>query len=187
MRLQWQDVDLENDFLNITPEATKTGLQRHVTLADNAKAWLAKYAKDSGPIIANRSLMLARRDTRKLMAATGADEAELKAAQALIVTLEPKPGRAFSRAEANIIVPDVIVQKSGRQWKVVLNPDVMPKLRINDLYAQALRASRGPRGGGDGGRSVVGCGHSRAPGAAAAARPARRPENTQSASDRPLT
>ena len=91
--------------------------------------------------------LLARRDTRKLTAATGADEAQLKAAQSLIVSLEPKPGRAFTRAEANIIVPDVIIQKSGRSWKVVLNPDVMPKLRINDLYAQALRATRGARGG----------------------------------------
>ncbi|RTL29296.1 MAG: RNA polymerase factor sigma-54 [Burkholderiales bacterium] len=90
--------------------------------------------------------LLARRDTKKLMAATGADEAMLKEAQAVIVVLEPKPGRAFSRAEANIIVPDVIVQKSGRGWRVVLNPDVMPKLRINDLYAQALRSSRSPRG-----------------------------------------
>jgi RNA polymerase sigma-54 factor len=61
-------------------------------------------------------------------------------------TLEPKPGRAFTRAEANIIVPDVIVQKSGRSWKVMLNPDVMPKLRINDLYAQAMRQTRSPRG-----------------------------------------
>jgi len=99
--------------------------------------------------------LLARRDTRKLVAATGADETQLKAAQALIVSLEPKPGRAFSRAEANIIVPDVIVQKSGRNWKVVLNPDVMPKLRINDLYAQALRASRGGRGSADGGHASL--------------------------------
>lgn len=90
--------------------------------------------------------LLARRDTKKLMAAVGATEGEVKQAQGLIVQLEPKPGRAFTRAEANIIVPDVIVQKSGRGWKVVLNPDVMPKLRINDLYAQALRASRSPRG-----------------------------------------
>jgi RNA polymerase sigma-54 factor len=90
--------------------------------------------------------LLARRDTKKLISATGADEAMLKEAQGLIVSLEPKPGRAFTRAEANIIVPDVIVQKSGRGWKVVLNPDVMPKLRINDLYAQALRANRSPRG-----------------------------------------
>ncbi|RZJ02800.1 MAG: RNA polymerase factor sigma-54 [Rubrivivax sp.] len=90
--------------------------------------------------------LLARRDMKKLMAATGADETLLKEAQALIVQLEPKPGRAFTRAEANIIVPDVIVQKSGRGFKVVLNPDVMPKLRINDLYAQALKQSRSPRG-----------------------------------------
>ena len=90
--------------------------------------------------------LLARRDIKKLMAATGADEALLKEAQGLIVQLEPKPGRAFTRAEANIIVPDVIVQKSGRGFKVVLNPDVMPKLRINDLYAQALKQSRAPRG-----------------------------------------
>jgi len=90
--------------------------------------------------------LLARRDVKKLMAVTGADEELLKYAQGLIVTLEPKPGRQFSPAESNIIVPDVIVQKSGRSWKVVLNQDVMPKLRINDLYAQALRQSRAPRG-----------------------------------------
>jgi RNA polymerase sigma-54 factor len=90
--------------------------------------------------------LLARRDMKKLMAATGADEDMLREAQALIVALEPKPGRPFTRAEANIIVPDVIVQKAGRGWKVVLNPDVMPKLRINDLYAQAIRGTRGVSG-----------------------------------------
>ncbi len=97
-------------------------------------------------ICAEHLELLAKRDTKRLMAATGADEYLVKEAQGLIVTLEPKPGRAFTRAEANIIIPDVIVQKSGRNWKVVLNPDVMPKLRINDLYAQALRSSRSPRG-----------------------------------------
>lgn len=90
--------------------------------------------------------LLAKRDMKKLMAATGADEDQIKQAQTLIVALEPKPARPFSRAEANIIVPDVIVQKSGRNWKVTLNGDVMPKLRINDLYAQAIRQTRG--GGG---------------------------------------
>jgi RNA polymerase sigma-54 factor len=91
--------------------------------------------------------LLARRDTKRLMAATGADEELLKQAQALIKTLEPKPARQFARAEALIVVPDVFVQKAGRGWKVVLNPDVMPKLRINDLYANAIRQQRGGRGG----------------------------------------
>ncbi len=95
--------------------------------------------------------LLARRDLKKLIAATGADEDLLKQAQALIVACEPKPGRPFARAEANIIVPDVIVQKAGRGWKVVLNPDVMPKLRINDLYANAIRQGRGSGGAGPNG------------------------------------
>ncbi|MBK6863829.1 MAG: RNA polymerase factor sigma-54 [Ideonella sp.] len=87
--------------------------------------------------------LLARRDLRKLMAATGADEELLRAAQSLIRTLEPKPGRPFSRSEAAIVVPDVIVRKSSRGWRATINPDVMPRLRINDLYAQAIRGARG--------------------------------------------
>jgi len=87
--------------------------------------------------------LLAKRDLKKLMAVTGADETLLREAQSLIVACEPKPARPFARAEANIVIPDVIVQKSGRGWKVQLNPDVMPKLRINDLYASAIRQHRG--------------------------------------------
>jgi RNA polymerase sigma-54 factor len=98
--------------------------------------------------------LLARRDAKKLIAATGADEDLLKAAQALILACEPKPGRPFSKAEANIIVPDVLVQRSGRGWKVVLNPDVMPRLRINDLYAQAIKQGRGSRGADEGALSA---------------------------------
>jgi RNA polymerase sigma-54 factor len=96
--------------------------------------------------------LLARRDIKKLAAATSADEATVKAAQALIVACEPKPGRPFTRAESLIVVPDVIVVKSGRQgWKATLNPDVMPKLRVSDIYAQAVRGHRG--GGGSNGNA----------------------------------
>jgi RNA polymerase sigma-54 factor len=86
--------------------------------------------------------LLARRDYRRLSSLTGADEALIRQAQSLIVACEPKPGRPFSSAESNVIVPDVIVQRSGRGLKVALNPDVLPKLRINDIYAQAVRGHR---------------------------------------------
>ncbi len=92
--------------------------------------------------------LLARKDMKKLMSATGANEETLRAAETLIKACEPKPGRPFTRAEANIVVPDVIVVKSGRGWKTTLNPDVMPKLRINDLYAQAIRGQRNGSGAG---------------------------------------
>ncbi|MDE2145476.1 MAG: RNA polymerase factor sigma-54 [Burkholderiales bacterium] len=90
--------------------------------------------------------LLGRRDMRRLTAMTGADETLVRQAQALILACEPKPGRPFAPAEANIVVPDVIVRKSGRGLAVALNPDVMPKLRINDLYAQAVRGQRGSNG-----------------------------------------
>ncbi|GAB4041981.1 MAG: RNA polymerase factor sigma-54 [Rubrivivax sp.] len=96
--------------------------------------------------------LLARRDIRKLVAATGADEDLIRDAQALIRGCEPKPGRPFAEAESNIIVPDVIVSRAGRGLKVALNPDVMPKLRINDLYAQAVRGQRNGSAAGMSGR-----------------------------------
>ncbi|MBV8501034.1 MAG: RNA polymerase factor sigma-54 [Paucibacter sp.] len=87
--------------------------------------------------------LLARRDSKKLMALTGADEELLREAQCLITQLEPKPGRRFVREEAAAVVPDVIVRRVGRELRVMLNPEVAPKLRINELYANALRATRG--------------------------------------------
>ena len=87
--------------------------------------------------------LLAKRDMKRLTALTGADEETVRHAQGLIRACEPKPGRPFSPAEGNVIVPDVIVRKNGRGISVVLNPDVMPKLRINDIYAQAARGLRG--------------------------------------------
>ncbi len=90
--------------------------------------------------------LLARRDMRRLSALTGANEELVRRAQMLIKACEPKPGRPFSSAEARVIVPDVIVRKTSRGLQVQLNPDVMPKLRINDLYASAVRGQRGSPG-----------------------------------------
>ncbi|MFG6447714.1 RNA polymerase factor sigma-54 [Roseateles sp. BYS180W] len=87
--------------------------------------------------------LLGRRDWRRLALLTGADEEALREAAALIATLEPHPARRFGRTEASAVVPDVIVRKTGRGLDVQLNPDVMPRLRINQLYAEALRAARG--------------------------------------------
>ena len=83
--------------------------------------------------------LLAKRDTKRLMAATGCDEQDLRWAQQLIRQCDPKPGRAFASDVGAIVIPDVIVQRAGRGFRVVLNPDVMPKLRINELYAGALK------------------------------------------------
>lgn len=43
-------------------------------------------------------------------------------------------------------MPDVVVRRGRAGWQAVLNPDVMPKLRINDVYAQILKRNRGGPG-----------------------------------------
>ncbi|WP_234267140.1 RNA polymerase factor sigma-54 [Hydrogenophaga sp. NFH-34] len=89
--------------------------------------------------------LVAKRDIKRLCALTGADDETVRAALGLIAGLEPKPGRRFVDVERNIVVPDVIVLRAGRGFKVVLNPDVMPRLRVHDVYANALRGQRGGR------------------------------------------
>ena len=90
--------------------------------------------------------LLAKRDVKKLMAVTGADEDLLKAAQALILSCEPKPGRPFARTDDHALIPDVVVRRAGRGWAVTLNPEVMPRLRINDAFAKAIRGKGGSSG-----------------------------------------
>jgi RNA polymerase sigma-54 factor len=92
--------------------------------------------------------LLARRDTKRLAAACRLDEAVVREGLALIGHLEPKPGRRFVNVERNAVLPDVIVTKAGRGFKVQLNPDVMPRLRVHDIYANALRQGRGEKGEG---------------------------------------
>ena len=94
--------------------------------------------------------LLAKRDVRRLAQAAGSSEDVTRAAMALIARLEPRPGRRFADVDRNIIVPDVIVRKTGRgaqqRFSVQLNPDVMPRLRVHDIYAGALRGGRGGEG-----------------------------------------
>jgi RNA polymerase sigma-54 factor len=87
--------------------------------------------------------LLAKRDVKRLAAATGCSDDLVKAAIGIIGRLDPKPGRRFVDVERNLIVPDVLVVKAGRGFKVVLNGDVMPKLRVHDIYANALKAHKG--------------------------------------------
>ncbi|CAG2127068.1 RNA polymerase factor sigma-54 [Cupriavidus plantarum] len=90
--------------------------------------------------------LLAVRDYTRLKKALQVDEIALKAAHDLIRSLAPYPGHAYSRPEADFVVPDVFVRKSGSGWMAQLNPDVMPRLRINDMYAQILRGAKGESG-----------------------------------------
>ena len=94
--------------------------------------------------------LLARRDLKKLVQLCRESEASIKDAITMIARLEPKPGRIFADVQRNIIVPDVFVVALGRsktnaepQFRAQLNSDIMPKLRVHDMYANALKNFKG--------------------------------------------
>ena len=91
--------------------------------------------------------LLASRDYARLKTLTGAGDDALRAAQALIQSLNPRPGAVFARLEARYVVPDVIVRKVRGTWRASLNPEAMPRLRINRLYAE-LSSGRAASGAG---------------------------------------
>ena len=99
-------------------------------------------------VIVDRYLeLLAARDFAKLRRLTACDEEALKAAHALIVGLDPRPGARYAQVEARYIIPDVIVKKLRGKWTAYINPDAYPRLRINRLYAEVLARQR--RGSGN--------------------------------------
>ena len=83
--------------------------------------------------------LLAARDFAKLKRLLRCDDDALRTAQDLIVHLQPKPGMAFEHRAADYVVPDVLVEKVGGIWKARLNPEAMPRLRINQVYANILQ------------------------------------------------
>ncbi len=65
---------------------------------------------------------------------------------ALIISMDPKPGSVFNQERAQPIVPDVYIVKQGNDYKVVLNEDGLPRLRINNLYKEVMGGlKKGPR------------------------------------------
>jgi len=56
----------------------------------------------------------------------------------VIRRLDPKPGFRYSPDKSTYILPDVFVAKEGDEYKVVLNDDGLPKLRISPTYRRML-------------------------------------------------
>ena len=56
----------------------------------------------------------------------------------IIQGLSPRPGNRYSARRSDYILPDVFVVKEGEEYKIVLNDDGLPKLRISPTYRRML-------------------------------------------------
>ena len=82
---------------------------------------------------------LASKDYAQLMTALGVDREALRCVIELIRSLSPRPGATVESAAPEYVIPDVLVRKKQGRWKVELNPDASPRLRINARYANLIR------------------------------------------------
>ena len=85
---------------------------------------------------------LAGREQSAIKKKYGCTDTELRAAHALIRTANPKPGAAFGGEATHYVIPDVIVKKIRGTWQVKLNQEAVPRVRINQAYANALKRAR---------------------------------------------
>ena len=83
--------------------------------------------------------LLAARDYAQLMRRLKLGREELQQVVALIQSLNPRPGGQVQDLPTQYVVPDVYVRRDRNTWRVELNTDILPHLRINPSYLGMVR------------------------------------------------
>jgi RNA polymerase sigma-54 factor len=97
-------------------------------------------------IVSEHLHLLAAKDFQKLGRTLELTEAQVQEAHALIRRLNPHPGVGFTATVVDYIVPDILVSKHRNRWVAQVNPEVMPRLRLNHAYAAAVKHERSKEG-----------------------------------------
>lgn len=97
--------------------------------------WLAQARL----VITHYINLLGNRDYAQLLRRSRLKEDQLREVLALITGLNPRPGDVIDRAEPDYVIPDVIVRKHNGRWRVELNPEIAPRIRVNASYASLIR------------------------------------------------
>lgn len=112
-----------------------------INLQDCLLLQLATYPEDT-PWLNEAKLVLTdhidqlgNRDYKLIIKETKLKEAELRDVLKLIQQLDPRPGSRISTEHAEYVVPDVSVFKDHGKWVVTINPDSIPRLKVNQQYA----------------------------------------------------
>jgi len=82
---------------------------------------------------------LGSRNTKLIQRRMDLTDSELQSTIQLIQSLNPRPGAQIANNDTQYVVPDVSVVKRANQWRVELNIDSAPKLRINETYADLIK------------------------------------------------
>ena len=90
-------------------------------------------------VVTEHLQLLASRQYPELMKRVGLVRDELQCVIGLIRSLSPRPGAAVASSSTEYVIPDVFVRRRQGVWKVELNPDAVPRLRVNSSYSNLIR------------------------------------------------
>lgn len=108
---------------------------------------LEQYPKDTPYLAAAKHIiqlqldLVAQHNYRTLMRKNKLNEQQLQAVLKIIQSLNPKPGNQIASGKTEYVVPDVIVTKRQGAWQVELNPESIPRVKINNNYASLAQNS----------------------------------------------
>lgn len=85
--------------------------------------------------------LLGNRDFKQIVKESKLKEEDLREILQIIQELDPRPGSRISQEHAEYVVPDVSVYKERGKWQVSINPDSVPRLKINQQYASLARGN----------------------------------------------
>jgi RNA polymerase sigma-54 factor len=103
---------------------------------------LTRLGKGDGPeakIVSEYLNDLGKKNYSNIAKGLNISLTETQRAAELIGTLEPKPGRIFDTEKPHYAIPDVVVDKVGEDYVVMLNDDRIPHLRISNLYRGLMK------------------------------------------------
>ena len=100
-------------------------------------------AKGHGHSLATRMIrdhfdLLTRRRIPELARKLSADADDVQSAIEEIGKLDPAPGRRFAEDNTRVVIADVTVEKDEEEWKISLNSDYIPRLRLSSTYRDLI-------------------------------------------------
>jgi RNA polymerase sigma-54 factor len=99
----------------------------------------APWVKEAKLLVGEHLELLGSKDFTALARRLKLNDEDLAQVIHVVQSLNPRPGSALNTAEPEYVIPDVLVRKDRGKWLVELNPDAVPRLRINADYASLVR------------------------------------------------
>jgi RNA polymerase sigma-54 factor len=92
-------------------------------------------------IILNHLDKVKNKQFDKIAQSLNKEEDYIRSTIGILKELNPRPGRMVVSEETQYVIPDIFIDKLGKEFVVRVNDDGIPRLKINQLYQKMLSNS----------------------------------------------